>query len=87
MRTISQRQKRRIRDAERKRALLEQKHRAEINAVAFKAREEGRAEGRTYGARLMREHVLDHAGRLYKEGKDDAAGAVREVHKQLPQTV
>ena len=87
MRKLTRQEKRRIRDAHRKLAQLEQKHRHEAFTAANRAREEGRIAGVQQGARIIREKVLDHAGRLYKEGRDDAAKAVRDVHGLLPATL
>jgi hypothetical protein len=47
------------------------------------------AEGRAHAAGIkqggadVRDLVLEHAGRLYKERKDTDAAAVREVHRLL----
>jgi len=87
MRKLTRQEKRRIRDARRKLAQLEQQHHHEAFTAANRAREEGRIAGVQQGARIIREKVLDHAGRLYKEGRDDAAKAVRDVHGLLPATL
>lgn len=87
MRKLTRQEKRRIRDANRKLAKLEQKHREEIFAATNRAREEGRLAGVQHGAGIIREKVLDHAARLYKAGRDDAAKAVRDIHGLLPATV
>lgn len=86
-RKLTPQQKRRIRDAHRKAAELDLKHQTEIKF----ARKEGQAdayhEGRQIGAKIIRDAVLDHSGRLFKELKDEAAIAVRDVHARLPQAV
>lgn len=86
-RTMSALQKRRIREAKRRAAELETKHQQEIELAKRLARDQGHAEGRQQGARTIRDQVLEHAGRLYKEGRDDAAKAVRDVQRLLPTSV
>lgn len=80
-------QKRRIRDAKRRAAELDAKHQHEITLAKDAARHEGRMHGRNQGAKEVRDLVLEHAGRLYKEGRDDAAKAVRDVQRLLPISV
>lgn len=79
--------KRRIREAKRRAAELDAKHQHEITLAKETARHEGRMQGRSQGAKEMRDQVLEHAGRLYKEGRDDAAKAVRDVQRLLPTSV
>lgn len=86
-RKMNERQKRRARYALRKAAELETKHQLEINLAKETARNEGRLHGRSQGAKEIRDLVLEHAGRLYKEGRDDAAKAVRDVQRLLPVSV
>jgi len=80
---LSAQQKRRIREAKHRQAQLEQKHREDINAAVARARQEGHAAGAEQGAKILLEQMLDHAGRLFKQGQDDAAKAVRAVHGLL----
>jgi len=77
-------QKRRARDAVRKAAAVEARHQEQLGEARSVARAAGAAEGRAYGAKVVSQAVLEHAGRLFKEGKDDAANAVRAVHRLLP---
>jgi hypothetical protein len=80
----TEQQKRRAREAARRAAEVDAKHQHEIVAAKSQAFGEGHAAGAKHGAKVMRDTVLDHAGRLYKEGKDDAAKAVRDVQRLLP---
>jgi hypothetical protein len=75
--------RRRARHALRKAAELEQRHQMEIALAREVARREGHAAGRLSGAQETRNLVLHHAGRLYQAGEDDAAKAVRDVHRLL----
>lgn len=52
---------------------------AEVDTARTQAIAAGVARGRAD----ERQAVLDHAGRLYKERKDNDAAAVREVHRLL----
>ena len=76
--------KRRARDAARNAALVEQQHQGQIGEARSVARATGAAEGRAYGAKVVSQAVLEHAGRLFKEGRDEEARAVRAVHRLLP---
>lgn len=83
MSKLTKQQKRRQYEAKRKARRQAEKVRIEVNSAAWKAKEEGRKEGFAQGVKAVKDSVLDHAGRLYKEGKDTDASAVREVHRQL----
>ena len=80
-------QKRRIRDAARKAEAIEAQHQEQLGQARSVARATGAAEGRKHGSTLIKQAVLEHAGRLFKEGKDDEARAVRAVHRLLPVVV
>lgn len=73
---------------------IREQHRQELRTIQEtvatakeSARLTGQGEGRVHGAKLVRDTVLKHCGRLFEEGKDDAARAVRDVHRALPTTV
>ena len=77
-------EKRRARDAARKAAEIEARHQDQLGEARSVARAAGATEGRQHGATVIKQAVLEHAGRLFKEGKDDEARAVRAVHRLLP---
>ncbi len=77
------RQKRRQYEAKRRERRQAEKVRMQVNEAAYKAKEAGRLEGIAQGSKSTKESVLNHAGQLYKEGKDADASAVREVHRKL----
>ena len=79
--------KRRARDAARKAEAIEAQHQEQLGQARSVARAAGAVEGRAYGAKVVSQAVLEHAGRLFKEGKDDEARAVRAVHRLLPVVV
>ncbi len=76
--------KRRAYEAKRRQEERDRKHREEVADATMRAREEGRVAGVQQGAKSMRDMVLDHAGRLYKDGMDVQAEAVRAVYRLLP---
>jgi hypothetical protein len=63
---------------------LNSQHASEMALARMSARQEGYDEGKKDGAAVMRQHVLDQAGQLYKEGKDADATAVRDAHRKMP---
>ncbi len=79
--------KRRAYEAKRRQEERDRKHREELAEATNRAREEGRVAGMQQGANIMREAVLDHAGKLYKQDKDVQAEAVRAVYRLLPANV
>ncbi len=84
---ITPQQKRRNRERTIKEAQLAKRRLDEMVEAANHAREEGRVAGMQQGARIIRNGVLYHAAELFKEGKDDAAFAVRDVYRKLPESV
>ncbi len=84
-------QKRKIRDAKNKAGKLDAQHRHEVSLAAETARMSGYADGHRKGyndgMKFTRDAVLEHSGRLFKEGKDDSAKAVRDVQRLLPISV
>jgi hypothetical protein len=75
--------KRRRRDAARKAEVLAAKHEQDCRDAAHRGQVKGDAEGFRAGAKFICSLVLDAAGRLFKEGKDSDANAVREVHRAI----
>jgi len=80
---MTQNDKRRRRDAARKAEALAAKHEQDCRDAARRGEVNGRAEGFQSGAKFACSLVLDAAGRLFKEGKDSDANAVREVHRAI----
>ena len=79
--------KRRIRDAKRREQERERATLARASEAQAVARASGYADGKRDGAAAIRQHVLDQAGQLYKQGKDSDATAVREAYRKLPASV
>ena len=91
----SAKNKRRIRDAQRRAAEIDAKHQHELTALREQhrtellsartaARTEGYDAGVKSGQEVTRKAVLDHSGSLFMAGRDEAAKAVREIHALLP---
>jgi len=80
---MTQNDKRRRRDAARKAGVLAAKHEQNCQDAARHGQAKGHAEGFQSGAKFACSLVLDAAGRLFKEGKDSDANAVREVHRAI----
>lgn len=76
-------EKRRAREAKRRAAQRERVHMADISAAESRGYQSGHESGAKFGTNVAVREVLDHAGDLYKAGKDVEAAAVRALHAKL----
>lgn len=86
MSTPQERARKRRQEGQRRAKLRAENHAAQIRLAEYGAERKGRDAGITIGARLCSGLILEAAGKLYKDGRDSEASAVREAYRGLPES-
>ena len=86
MSTPQERARKRRQESQRRARLREQNHAARIRLAEYAGEKKGRDEGVTVGARFCASLILAAAGKLYQDGRDQEANAVRDAYRGLPES-